>query len=502
MRGSAPRRTRVWLGIQAGASCVIALMLWATAGIVAELPAPKAVAFPPEDLRGQPHSMQDPVAYARSRIPIGLRAVIDRGGAPAITVVQGGEEVMRTSYRHLRLEEVSDRFDDGKDTSFFRDRDTGRWFDFRNYGYDLALHRGLIYHFAGIPRDRLDLVLDPERDHFNQAFFDSVARAPDLKQVVIGSRRSLARDLTLRKEAALQAAALEDALATPGTRASLDASVQRAQSPALERRVAELLRVVEADPPSVFFRSSERYFQLRAFRADLKTLLTGPAAASAPELVRLDDRLKGARTGGEAGREIPGGFGMFRFTVTGDDGERRSLYALRHPYGNLARTMVQHLAVRRPTDVLFIGSAGGLSADVQPGDVVVPAGFQTVAPDLTFSSRAGTNRARRPEILALPGFKESAADHCSVFSPLVETAALVDAMRARGIDSVDCEAAHLFDGPPSDTAIGVLLLITDLPGQGATLEDVDADAPHLRDAQMRLLDGVIAFLRITDVELE
>lgn len=38
--------------------------------------------------------------------------------------------------------------------------------------------------------------------------------------------------------------------------------------------------------------------------------------------------------------------------------------------------------------------------------------------------------------------------------------------------------------------------------QGATLEDVDAAAPYLRDAQMRLLDGVIAFLRITDVELE
>jgi len=476
----------------------IALVMWATADTAAEHPAPKAVAFPPEDLRGQPHSMQDPVAYARSRVPIGLRAVIDRGGAPAITVVQGGEEVMRSSYGHLRLEEISDRFDDGKDTTFFRDRDTGRWFDFRNYGFDLALHRGLIYHFAGIPRDRLDLVLDPERDRFNQAFFDSVARAPDLKQVVIGSRRSLARDLTLRKEAALQAAVLKRALATPDVRATLDAT---AGWPALERRMAELLRVVATEPPSVFFRSSARYFELRAFRDELERLLDGPAAAALPDLVQPDGRLKGSRTGA-AGREIPGGFGMFRFPVTGDDGERRSLYAFKHPYGNLARTMMRHLAVRRPTDVLFIGSAGGLSADVRPGDLVVPAGFQTVAPDLTFATRAGTNRARRPEILALPGFKESPTDHCSVFSPLVETTVLVDAMRARGIDSVDCEAAHLFDGPPSDTAIGVILLITDLPGQGVTLEDVDAAAPHLRDAQMRLLDGVIAFLRITDVELE
>jgi hypothetical protein len=453
--------------------------------------------------------MGDPVAYARSKVPVALRKAIDSGHPPAITVVQGGEEACRSRFGHLRLEEVHDRFDGGKVTTFLRDEETGRWFDCRNHGSDMALHKGLIYHFAGIPRDRLRVVLDPALDRFNRLFFDTVLRAPDLQQVIIGNRRSLARNFTLRKQAALQAAFLKQALATPGVEDTLKASVKKSilekrQAAAdwsmVESRMEQLLRVVATEPPSVFFSSSSRYFQLRAFQEDLQALLAEPAAA-ASELVDPDGRLKGSRKG-EAGRQIPQTFGLMRFVVTGADGGRKSLYAFKHPYGNLAWTLARHLASKQPTDLLFIGSAGGLAADLQPGDIVIPASFQKLSADMKLSSLVGANQARTPDILGLPGFTDSPSGHCSVFSPLVETVALVDEMRTRGIGSVDCEAAHLFDGSASGTRIGLMLMITDLPGRGATLEDVDRETRPLRDAEMRLLDGVIAFFGIKDVELE
>lgn len=494
-----------WVAPRVIPSCTLAalLALAATAGTALAIP------FPPHELRSEKHSMRDPVAYARSRVAVGLRGVIDSGRPPAITVVQGGDAACRKRFGDLRLAEVRDRFDGGKDTILLRDEATGRWFDCRNYGSDMALHKALIYHFAGVPRDRLEVVPDPTLDRYNQLFVDTVRLAPDLQLAIIGARRSLARNFTLRKHAALQAAFLERALAEPGFADTLKASLERSfrAKPAganwstVQGRTDELLRIVATEPPSVFFASSRRYFQLRAFQDDLQALLAGPAAAALPALVDTHGRLKGGAKG-KAGRKIDGGFGMQRFVVTGVDGVRKSLYAFKHPYGNQAETLAQHLAAQQPTDLLFIGSAGGLAADLQPGDIVIPTSFQTLSAEMTFAAVAGTNRARTPEILALPGFKASPTGHCSVFSPLVETVAVADAMRARGIGSVDCEAAHLFAAPASATKVGVMLTITDLPGRGATLEDVDREARPLRDAEMRLLDGVIAFFGISDVEIE
>lgn len=484
--------------------------------------------FPKISLAEKSHSMANPGKYSRNKLPLKLREAIAGNSVSRVIVFQGGQKAAKSYFKtDYDLIEVSDSYDDGKTTSYFSSPENKLIIDFRNYGHDAALHKALIYHFAGIPINQMQVFIDTQADNFNRAFYETARKAGRVENLIIGYRRSLVRDFSLRKMAALKARNLKNIFSDEKNariifKCLTECYVKKIGSTNLFRFV-QLLRnfsvFLKDTKPEDLFRSHREYYRLAEAESEIVKIIPPKLPeeletiiSSAGFRIMNPDAIRSKRIG--IFLETP--FDMTRFKIIKTDGTETEIFALKHPFGNTAASLVRHFIAAGFPRILFIGSAGGLSKGLSRGDLVIPSKFALIDRDMKFIPGEAANR------LSDASFDDESLRikrvllHCSIPSPLLETRDLQNQLEERGAATIDCEGSHLFrrrnfkgasvkripSGMDRIGLPGAVFIITDLPGTEATLEEFESGDPDLLAAQMRMLDVVIQYFQIEDILLE
>lgn len=478
--------------------------------------------------------MADPFKYASSKLPEKIKKAIASGGVSKIVVFLGGREACLAYYAKntaAKLYEFADAYADGSKTSFFTTGEPGVYIDYKNYGRDMAVHKVLLYHFAGMPLAGLEIATPSAgigaaaggkafphaNGGDNPLFASSVKAAGRCDFAIIGYVRSFVRDFTLRKLARLKAAYIKDVISSPASgeaarRAiikALEASRAASHSrpgPAFARDPASALDLIAGSDPAMFFTDSRYYFALAGLEA---ALLDSPGGG--PPEIMTRRGFKYYPIGGvydlKAGEYVrEAGFDVRRFDVLAGGAWRRLLIA-RHPYGDQAAALAGELYGAGARRILFLGSCGGFDAGLRPGDILVSRRFFRYDENSRMTAEPGVNDlwrdlSGRPASFRLARRILLKDHHVSVPSPLIETAAVVDDLRAMKVSSVDCEAAHLFENASPLPVKSAAFIVTDLPLGGHTLESYDSNSPAMLEAQMRALDLAIEYFGIEDVAVK
>ncbi len=254
--------------------------------------APDYRAVPFESISHLKHSMADPFKYAASKIPESIKKLISSGIVSKMVVFQGGKDECLRYFKEKRggaaLSEYADAFADGAETSFYRITGSQIYIDYKNYGRDMAVHKALLYHFAGLAARDIEIIAAEDGGASNPLFYESVKAAGRCDFAVIGYVRSFVRDFTLRKTAFEKARFLKDHFARGANRLETGTAIKRLLSKGragTKRPAAGELRgyframelIADADP-AMFFRDSRYYFALAGLEArSLK--LRAPASA-------------------------------------------------------------------------------------------------------------------------------------------------------------------------------------------------------------------------------
>ncbi|NLI77707.1 MAG: hypothetical protein GX442_14890 [Candidatus Riflebacteria bacterium] len=188
------------------------------------------------------------------------------------------------------------------------------------------------------------------------------------------------------------------------------------------------------------------------------------------------------------GWDLPYSFLFFR------DGRGRPATVLltRNVYGDQLPALLDVLyhdkGIRR--FVLF-GSAGGLASDTRIGDLVAPS-VVSLEPGLYQPLRNHWRPSRLPATVAPP---LTPAPGFSVYSPLEETTALVEALRRERARIVDVELGHVPGWLDSLGTAPVVLrslsVVSDVPGSGRTLERLSEGETELTPAFQAAVDRIL-----------
>lgn len=482
--------------------------------------------IPLENIAHLKHSMADPFKYASSKISESIKKLIAAGRVKKLVVFQGGKEKCLRFFKENRsgaaLSEFADTFADGAKTSFYKISGSDIYIDYKNYGRDMAVHKALLYHFAGLEAAKLEIIAVEDGGASNPLFYESVKAAGRCEFAVIGYVRSFVRDFTLRKTAFEKAKFLKDHFA-PGvnrlkTRAAVKRLLLRGKA-GVNRPAADELRgffgaldMIADSDPSMFFRDSRYYFALAKLEAALvKTSREGLDA------IITDKGFKYYPVNGKynfkAGEYVhSAGFDIRRFDAFVKGGAKKRILIARHPYGEQARFLARELYSAGARRVLFLGSCGGFDEELRTGDIIISRSFYRLDESGRFHGPYGANDAWRffksavdkagPAGGEPPSYNnrvEFKDHHVSVPSPLIETKRTVNDFIAGKISSVDCESFYLFENKPLERAAGAVFIVTDLPLKQHTLESFDSNSPAMLEAQMRALDLVIQYFGIEDI---
>lgn len=482
--------------------------------------------IPLENISRLKHSMADPFKYASSKIPESIKKLIAGGRVSKLVVFQGGKENCLRFFKENRggaaLYEFADTFADGAKTAFYKITGSEIYIDYKNYGRDMAVHKALLYHFAGLDASRIEIISAGAAGASNPLFYESVKAAGRCDFAVIGYVRSFVRDFTLRKTAFEKAKFLKDHFAKGVNRLETGTAIKRlllraragSRRPAADelRGFFRTLDLIADSDPAMFLRDSRYYFALAELEAALlKTSREGLDAIFAKKNFKYYP--VNGKYDFKAGEYVhSAGFDIRRFDAVVKGGATKRILIARHPYGEQARCLAEELYSAGARRILFLGSCGGFDDGLRTGDILISRMFYRFDESGRFHGPHGANDAWRffksadDKAVAAgvepPAFKNRVAfkdRHVSVPSPLVETKRTVNDFIAGKISSVDCESFYLFENKPASRSAGAIFIVTDLPLKEHTLESFDSNSPAMLEAQMRALDLVIQYFGIEDI---
>ncbi len=468
---------------------------------------------------GGRHSLPDPQKYARARVPLRLLQEVASDTIRRIVVFEGGETACREFFHPILLEVFTDFLPNGGEVKLFRPRnDPATVIDFRSRGRDLAIHKALCYRFAGVPPNRVELLVSTQRPKSDPAIAAGMAAAGPIDFAIMGYRKSFVRDFTSRKLAWMKAEWLKEFFGKNGTglfELLIARQFSRREGFSSKRmeflkKVHRFARDISTKPPQAFFKHYNEFRELAGMEKSLLSLFEGSGNGIAslpvfltPEGFRHRESSPGFRF--QSGKRLPVQFEFSLFTIFDREGRSRRMVVSRHPYGDNALVLARHLRSAGAKKTLFVGSSGGLDPSLTPGAIIVPRRF--FACDLEGKQRK--SRFRNPlhrVVKRLPkGFEpwcKTTPRHVSVPSVLMETGKMIRDFQDSGFSTIDVEAAYLFDDVATKISEGAVFLVTDLPDRGIGLDTYRPDKPELLEGQMRILDLVIRIFGIEDVAID
>jgi len=470
------------------------------------------------DLAREPHSMNDARKYATDRVPTDLLEKIRNKTVSKIMVFEGEKDDCVSFFTScgLHLEEAGDKFADGNKTSYFQAGNAV--VDFRNYGRDLAIQKAMIYHFSGMPFQKIDIFLKKNFEYYNRSFYQSVKKAGKFDAAVIGYRRSVVRDMTLRKIAALKAEKLKAYFSDMRNCRKFMEAVKSSyilkygfndgKYALTKSRMESFIGVITKYGADAFFKSSEYYFYLSEVENFIAGLENKRNTLEPIREIFAANEFKNAADAPSknirAGKYLDTPFDMRKFSFTLKNGAKKEILCTRHPFGEMALQLARALHTGGAEKIMFIGSCGSLDKKYKAGDIIVPEKFIRFSEYFDLSKTFGGNALyeKFKNAAAIPGGAKLSGLHCSVPSVLIETSGVIDHLKKNRAESVDAESFHLFKKPYMLGEVSAMFIVTDAPGTAETLENYKADSPLLLNSQMRLLDALISYFEIEDVQID
>ncbi len=480
----------------------------------------------PDAISHLKHSMADPFKYASSKLPQNIKSLIAGRKINSIIVFQGGldacAQYFKSRFPAVVLEEFADHYADGSKTYLFKSSGGGFYIDYRNYGRDMAVHKAMLYHYAGLPHDKITVITGGSEE--NSVFASAVAAAGPADFAIIGYVRSFVRDFTLRKLAFERAKFLKEFLKDSAARDKLMRSLKAAfilkygiagLKDEKYKAVKDFFRLASVSDPSLFFKKSPYYFALDDAQDSLLKICAAsgggfeswPASGFKEILVEKGFKYNPVGDGYsfKAGEYLKSAFDIRRFDFIVKSGSRARILITKHPYGEQAGILAGELLASGVSRVLFLGSCGGLDENMAAGDIVVPEAFYRFDENARFYGPAFSNHIYRyfnDKIRSETGEVENSLKlrnyHVSLPSPLIETAQALEKFKSKKITSVDCESYYLFEKKNSGRLVSAFFIVTDLPGKPNTLESFDSGSAVITSAQMRALDFIIEYFEIED----
>ena len=293
--------------------------------------------------------------------------------------------------------------------------------------------------------------------------------------VVVGFKASVLKELGRR---AAQAKGLEhlqrslglDPVRTLNTRAAEAGGTVGAHLANALTKLGDAAAVLSL-PPSEVFRFSTRLEHLATVERALVAMVKAH-----PETAPLVDDVVSAHgfkvvVSGRVADRIPEGAFIDQTVVSyiDVDGATRNLLLTRNPYGEIAHELGRVLVDHGVDNVFVFGTAGGLKAGDEIGDLHAPSEVIKGNGILPFENRAIEIATAIPELLRAKTTVGSRV--ANVASPVDETLDAVDALRDTGADIVEMELSHLAAAlRGSDVSLSALYLVSDLPGTDKTIE--------------------------------
>jgi len=190
------------------------------------------------------------------------------------------------------------------------------------------------------------------------------------------------------------------------------------------------------------------------------------------------------------------------FSYTDSTGSKRELMVTKNMMGDLSGILAATLADEGANRILFLGSAGGISPDSAVGGIRLP--------DNLFDEK-GIKVHSGNDLLDFIRLNEQDPDDIrmggnagNVASPISETRDMIRNSRSSGIDSLECEMAHVSQAlKGKEVRFSCANVITDLPSNGESLHEIRTINRNREDEAVdRIVDMLIPYYDIQKVDLE
>lgn len=468
---------------------------------------------------GEPHSMESPGRYAASKTLAEIVRGTASGAIGRVAIVEGGKKSAGIWLEKLGASDVVTRTGanlKGEKWEYLEAFAGGETMavEYHAFGADMARHLMLSYAFAGVPPSKISGAV--RRGWQETAFSDFRSFLRRLGRVdvgIIGYRRSIIRHIYWRLNASRKARSLRDAVSRSGGLEAFAGGIKKAllYGAGLRQYLkagADLSALcLAADRIGRMGDLEFARYQEKLFVSSYEYYRFGEADGAAGRIAKAVRAAGGRPVPGSAFdetgiafEEIKGRAGEFfdipfdirRVTFITRNGGRIVAAACEHPYGSMAAPLVRAMAAAGAGKIFFYGSAGSL-ASLPRYRVIVPGAFEGAPGTI-----ANPFQKEVAGWMSEPGFRAEDGGlsltglHASVFSPLCETARAIAEMKARGVSSVDVEAAHVMrESLKRGVPAFALFIATDFPGTGGTLEEWDRESAEYVRAQMKALDLII-----------
>lgn len=478
------------------------------------------------------HSMRDPSGYAAVKTLDAIALKAGSGEYEKIYVIEGGEDAARAFFERsgaAAVKKIESQNSRGEKWDYFECFISGgkAACEYHVFGEDMLRHIMLCYSFRNIDARRIFGIL--RNDSFDKIYLDfykSLKMAGSADYGIIGYRRAVVRHIYWRINAQRKAAAVKEFIKAAGggaadkALAGLKAEIINsagmrfyAKNDRAISRISDFFRLIEkeSDLKKYFLNSSDFYEIDNVDKAAAGLYKISPRALKTSGLFAAlvdENGFKFKALEGKAGEYFDDiTFDVRRVTFKDGEGRVRSLLACEHPYGGSASAMASAMGRRGIKKIIFYGTCGSF-VKMPKYSVIVPRAI--IGPDgracrnplyegyKAFAGNEGGMAVHQGEpAVALTG------KHASVFSPLTETWRAVNEFTKNGVESVDCEAAHVFAAPAcADAERSAVFIASDFPGTDSTIESWERENDGYIRAQMKILDMIIKKLDIAEIILK
>ena len=476
------------------------------------------------------HSMHDPSGYAAVKTLDAIARKAGSGEYEKIYVIEGGEDAARAFLERsgaAAVKKIESQNLRGEKWDYFECSIGGEKAacEYHVFGEDMLRHIMLCYSFRNIDARRIFGIL--RNDSFDKIYLDfykSLKMAGTADYGIIGYRRAVVRHIYWRINAHRKAAAVKEFVAAAGgaEKASAGIKVEMIKSAGMRfyfenakfiRQISDFFRLIEkeSDLKKYFLNSSDFYEIDDVDKAAAGLYKRSPRALKTTGLFAAcfdENGFKFKALEGKAGEYFDDiTFDVRRVTFKDSEGRVRSLLACEHPYGGSAMAMASAMGRRGIKKIIFYGTCGSFVklpkySVIIPGAIIGPDGRDYGNPlydgyEASAGHETGKNIHTGGPAVVLTG------KHASVFSPLTETWRVINEFTKNGVDSVDCEAAHVFAAPAcADTERSAVFIASDFPGTDSTIESWERENDGYIRAQMKILDMIIKELDIAEIILK
>lgn len=479
---------------------------------------------------GARHSMRDPSGYAAVKTLEAVAAKAGCGEYEKIYIIEGGEDAARNFFEisgAAAVKKVESQNSRGEKWDYFECSIGGEKAacEYHVFGEDMLRHIMLCYSFRNIDARRIKGILrNGSFDKIYIDFYKSLKIAGTADYGIIGYRRAVVRHIYWRVNAHRKAAAVKEFMAAAGgsEKASdgLKAEIIKSagmrfyfENADLVGRISEFFRLIEKESDlKKYFLNSPDFYEFDDIDKTASGLYkkSPPALKTAGRFAALLDEngFKFKTLEGKAGEffnDIP--FDVRRVTFKDGEGRIRSLLACEHPYGGSAMAMASAMGRRGMKKIIFYGTCGSF-VTIPKYSVIIPSAI--IGPDGRAYGNAiyDDHKAAAWRETGMSAHPDGAAvvltgKHASIFSPLAETRRVINEFTENGVDSVDCEAAHVFAAPAcSNAERSAVFIASDFPGTDSTIESWERENESYIRAQMKILDMIIKELDIAEIILK